>query len=169
MTAEDISRSYDTSIIVRRWFGAWIDFLVVVGILLGADGLLGNELYQKTLAFWLLLVIGYFPLTEGLTGRSLGKVLSAMKVVDQFGRTPGIRKAIIRTLTRLVEVNPFLAGGIPAGLIVHFSKTRQRWGDMLAGTFVIKNKDLPKITISPSDQDTSKDTPSSSSSPPAIN
>jgi len=149
MTPEEISRSYDASIIVRRWLGAWVDFVVLGAILLSADYLLGNELYRKTRSVWMFLVIAYFPLTEGLTGRSLGKAISATKVVDRFGQPPGILKAIVRTLTRLVEVNPFLAGGIPAGLIVNFSKNHQRLGDMLAGTFVIKNKDLPRITSSP--------------------
>jgi uncharacterized RDD family membrane protein YckC len=146
MTPKEISSSYDASIIVRRWLGAWIDLAVVCIIVVCADSVLGNDLYRKTRAIWLLLAVCYFPVTEGLAGRSLGKVISGTKVVDQFGRAPGIGKAVIRTLTRILEVNPLLAGGIPAGLIVNFSKTRQRWGDLLAGTFVIKNKDLPRIT-----------------------
>ncbi len=152
MTPEEISRSYDASIIVRRWLGAWIDFAVICAILVSADRLLGNELYRNTLPLWWLLAISYFPVTEGLTGRSLGKAISATKVVDRFGQPPGIVKAIIRTLTRLIEVNPLLAGGIPAGLIVNFSKNHQRLGDMLAGTFVIKNKDLSRITRPPGTQ-----------------
>jgi uncharacterized RDD family membrane protein YckC len=149
MTPEEISRGYDASIIARRWLGARIDFAVICITLLSVDHLLGNELYRKTRPVWLFVLIAYFPITEGLTGRSLGKVSSATKVVNQFGQPPGILKAIIRTLTRLIEVNPFLAGGIPAGLIVNFSKTHQRWGDMLAGTFVIKSKDLSRIIIPP--------------------
>jgi uncharacterized RDD family membrane protein YckC len=145
MTPEEISRSYDSSIIVRRWLGAWVDFLVLVGILLAADSLLGNELYQKTLFIWLGVIVAYFPLTEGLTGRSLGKLVSGTKVVDSHGNVPGIGKAIIRTVTRVVEVNPLLAGGIPAGLIARFTKTHQRLGDMASGTFVLKTRDLPRL------------------------
>jgi uncharacterized RDD family membrane protein YckC len=145
MTPVQISSSYDSSIIVRRWLGAWIDFALLIGILLLADSVLGNELYQKTLPIWITLLVVYFPLTEGLTGRSLGKVISQTKVVDASGRNPGVGKAAIRTLTRLIEVNPLLAGGIPAGLIANFSKTHQRLGDMLSGTFVLKNADLPRL------------------------
>jgi uncharacterized RDD family membrane protein YckC len=145
MTPEEISRSYSNSIIVRRWLGAWVDFLALAGILFAADGLLGNDLYRKTVFIWLGLIVAYFPLTEGLTGRTLGKLVSGTKVVDSQGNVPGIGKAIIRTLTRVVEVNPFLAGGIPAGLIVALTKTHQRLGDMASGTFVLKTSDLPLL------------------------
>lgn len=47
----------------------------------------------------------------------------------------------MRTLLRLVEVSPFLAGGVPAGIVAAATKTHQRLGDLAAGTFVIRAKD----------------------------
>lgn len=66
-------------------------------------------------------------------------------MVDRKGSISGVGKATIRTLTRILEVNPFLAGGIPAGLVAGFSKSHQRLGDMAAGTFVLKTSDLPRL------------------------
>ena len=53
----------------------------------------------------------------------------------------------MRTLLRLFEVNPLLLGGIPAAIAVLCSKNRQRLGDMLAGTYVIRTKDLAKARL----------------------
>nr|QQZ49185.1 hypothetical protein JKL49_18910 [Phenylobacterium glaciei] len=63
-------------------------------------------------------------------------------MVDAQGQRPAIWRVIVRTLTRLIEANPFLLGGIPAGLIANFTKRRQRLGDLLAGTYVVPVKDL---------------------------
>ena len=145
MTPQEISRSYDSSIVVRRWAGAWIDFIALAILFLGPSALLSAAIYQSTMPLWAGLALVYFPLAEGLTGRSLGKFVSRTKVVDSKGRVPGIGKAIVRTLARLIEVNPFLAGGVPAGIAVLATPNHQRIGDLLAGTFVIKNEDLRRI------------------------
>jgi uncharacterized RDD family membrane protein YckC len=149
MTPRDISSGYSSEIIVRRWIGCWIDFVVIVGVLLAADGILGNELYRKTLILWLGIVLLYFPVLEATTGRTLGKLVSGIIVVDSGGAVPSIGKVLVRTMLRLFEVNPFLAGGIPAGLVANFSKAHQRLGDMAAGTYVILQRDTSRIGSPP--------------------
>lgn len=145
MSPEEISASYDSSIVVRRWGATVIDFLVLIGFLLLPNLILGDDLYTKTLPLWIALVVAYYPVLEGLTGFTLGKLVVRIKVVDAMGGLPGMKKALLRTLLRLVEVNPFLLGGIPAGIAVLVSKKRQRLGDMVAGTFVLKTSDLPRL------------------------
>ena len=39
-------------------------------------------------------------------------------------------------------MKPLLMGGITAGLIVYFSKHRQRPSDMVANTYVLRDADL---------------------------
>jgi uncharacterized RDD family membrane protein YckC len=41
---------------------------------------------------------------------------------------------------RIIEVNPLLFGGIPAGIAVILSRRKQRIGDLLAGTVVVSDK-----------------------------
>ncbi|WP_417358545.1 MULTISPECIES: RDD family protein [Gammaproteobacteria] len=120
----------------RRWVATFIDFAVLASFLLAPDYFLGNTVYQKTMFIWLALLVLYFPILEAFTGYSVGKFICRVKVIDRNGNNPGILKSVIRTLLRIIEVNPFLAGGIPAGLIVFFSKKGQRLGDMAAGTYV---------------------------------
>ena len=92
-----------------------------------------------------MAAIAYFPVSEGLWGRTVGKLVTGLVVVDSKGNRPGLLRATGRTVTRMIEVNPFLLGGLPAGLIVFASKRRQRLGDMLAGTYVIPKADLARL------------------------
>lgn len=145
MSPAEISSSYDSSIVVRRWLATWIDFLLLASFLFVPDAVLGNQLYQKTLFVWLALIAAYYPVLEGFTGTTLGKLIARVKVVNEQGQTPGIGKALLRTLLRLIEVNPLLAGGLPAGIVVLSSKKRQRLGDMAADTYVLKTSDLARL------------------------
>lgn len=129
-------------LVVRRWIGCWVDMLVVlaivVGIGFGAQSAgATDEVFAVYLGGALLLGLLYFPVCEGLWGRTLGKVLTGLKVVDANGRTPNIGRVLLRTLFRLIEVNPFLLGGIPAGICVLCTKRKQRLGDLAAGTYVL--------------------------------
>lgn len=137
-----IAQGYDASIVVRRWLGAWIDFAVLLSFLLVPDYVLGNARYQSTMAVWIGLLLAYFPLTEALFGRSLGKFVTRTRVVNARGGRPSLGQALVRTLFRLIEVNPLLAGGIPAGIAVLASRHKQRIGDMVANTYVLRERDL---------------------------
>lgn len=84
--------------------------------------------------------LGYFFILEGMWGRTLGKYFQGLIVRRLDGSSAGWSAALIRTLLRVVEVNPILFGAIPAGLVLISSKRRQRIGDMLAGTVVVSEK-----------------------------
>jgi uncharacterized RDD family membrane protein YckC len=129
----------------RRWLGTVIDFVMLVAMLVGPFYVLGDEGYWATLLVWLGAVVLYYPILEGFTGRTLGKVIARTKVVDDAGNAPGLRRAIVRTLVRLIEVNPVLLGGIPAALCVVYSAKHQRLGDMAADTYVLTTRDLARL------------------------
>jgi uncharacterized RDD family membrane protein YckC len=140
-----ISGNYKYSIMVSRWLGAWIDFIVLAFFLLIPDRLLGNTLYRQTLFIWLGLAAAYFPVLESIFGKTAGKLVTHTRVVDSQGNNPSWKQSIIRTLFRLIEVNPFLLGGLPAGLVALVSSNRQRIGDLVADTYVLKDKDVNQI------------------------
>jgi uncharacterized RDD family membrane protein YckC len=133
-------------LLMRRSVGAVIDLVVLFVFLMIPDGLLGNERYRETLWIWLGLELLYFPLTEGFFGRTVGKLLMGIVVVDAAGGPPGPWRGALRTLLRFFEVNPLVLGGIPAAIAVAASQRHQRLGDMLAGTYVLRAKDLPPHT-----------------------
>ena len=147
MTPEQIASTYDAFIIcIRRWMGTWLDLFLFIGAAC-ALAALGPRYAAPSTAVGLLFLVLYYPLLEGLTGRTLGKWLCGLKVVDESGRVPGIGKAVTRTLLRLVEINPLLSGGLPAAIAVFNSKSRQRLGDASARTWVLKNEDLHLIRV----------------------
>jgi uncharacterized RDD family membrane protein YckC len=64
-------------------------------------------------------------------------------VVDETGTPPGLIKALVRTALRLIEVNPLLAGGLPAaGFVAWAGPFRQRLGDLAANTYVVSARRL---------------------------
>lgn len=84
--------------------------------------------------------LGYFFILEGLWGRTLGKYFQGLIVRRLDGSRAGWGAALIRTIMRIIEVNPALFGALPAGLVLISSKRKQRIGDMLAGTIVVSEK-----------------------------
>ena len=141
-----VARRLDVgAILLRRWAGAWIDFIVLAGLFVASGFLMPRETLLVSLALSLLVAIAYFVIGEGVWGRSLGKLLTGTVVVDAEGNPPGLARALIRTLLRLIEVNPFLLGGVPAGLIVWLTRAHQRLGDLLAGTYVVPRRGLMDV------------------------
>lgn len=147
MTAADqVHRSFTEhkkDLFGRRMGAMMIDYVLLAGVLLAADGLLGNDVYQKTLWIWLPVCGLYFPVLEGRYGATLGKKLMAVRVVGLDLSPCGYRRAIIRFLARLIDANPLVPILALIGY-VSFQRTplRQRWGDLAAKTLVVRTEDL---------------------------
>jgi uncharacterized RDD family membrane protein YckC len=85
---------------------------------------------------WLLGVAIYYVVLEGLFGRTLGKLVTGIKVVSEAdGRAPGIGRALLRTVLRLIDG---LFGYLLGLIIVVNSSRRRRLGDMAADTLVVR-------------------------------
>ncbi|WP_294337438.1 RDD family protein [Pseudomonas sp.] len=113
----------------------------------GAIVLLGLWLASQTTllfsGFELIFVrIFLYPLCEWLfRGRTPGKFVFGLSVINGAGGPPTLVQALIRGLTRLIEV--------PLGIITLFIYTQsarcQRVGDMLSRTYVMPTKDLAQL------------------------
>ena len=89
-------------------------------------------------AVWL----AYYLVTEALFSRTPGKLLAGLVVLQLNGKRITVLQAFVRTLFRLLEVNPVLLGALPAALCIIFSRRRQRIGDKVAGTVVVSVKQM---------------------------
>jgi uncharacterized RDD family membrane protein YckC len=138
------ARGYSKNhVLGQRWGATVLDvflfivlFIIVVNVFPDSDAALG------------LLGVGvlaYYVVMEGKWGATLGKLATKLRVVNAQGQAPGFGRAAVRTILRLVEVNPIVAGGIPAGLVALLSPTKQRLGDMLAGTYVLYAADAARL------------------------
>lgn len=91
-----------------------------------------------TLPTLLLTVISfaYFILMEGYMGQTVGKMIAGVKVVREgSGEAPGLGKAAIRTVLRIIDG---LFVYLVAFIVVLVSGKNQRLGDMAAGTLVVR-------------------------------
>jgi len=88
------------------------------------------------LAVRISVIVVYFTLAEGLTGRTLGKALLRIEVRSVDGSPVGFRRAAVRSLLRPIDELPafYLIGLV---LIVMGARP-QRLGDRAAGTLVVR-------------------------------
>jgi len=145
-TAAGVARRLEVGeILLRRWAGCWIDLIVLAALVLAPGFAVARSPRVPWTWVFMIPVLLYFPVTESLWGRSLGKLVTGLAVVDAKGRRPHPVRTIIRTLFRLIEVNPFLLGGLPAAAFVAFTPERRRLGDLAAGTYVIHADDARRL------------------------
>jgi len=88
-----------------------------------------------------LLGFLYFLILEGLRGATVGKTLMKIKVVREDGSACGFGSALIRNILRIVDALPFLY--INGLILVSRSDKKQRFGDRIAKTVVIKSSQAP--------------------------
>ena len=101
-----------------------------------SSGLSVTRLSTGGNALLLLVAVLYYLLTEGLAGRTIGKMITGIRVIDEAtGNPPGLGKAAIRTVLRVVDgLFAYLVGFI----IVQNSDRRRRLGDIAAKTLVVR-------------------------------
>ncbi|MDR7277383.1 RDD family protein [Catenuloplanes atrovinosus] len=81
--------------------------------------------------------IAYYVLMERLAGRTLGKMVTGIRVVDEAtGAAPSWGQAALRTLLRIVDG---LFGYLVAFVVVLTNDKRRRLGDMAAKTLVVRS------------------------------
>jgi uncharacterized RDD family membrane protein YckC len=78
----------------------------------------------------------YYVVSEGSFGRTPGKHITGIRVIqEKTGAVPGLGPAFLRTLLRLVDgIGGYLVGFV----VVLISRKRQRLGDMVAKTLVVR-------------------------------
>ena len=114
--------------------------LVVVGYLIavatGGTTAAGFKLEGAPMLLWVVIGVGYYIVLEAQSGATLGKRLVGLKVVKLEGGAPvDWQASITRNLLRLVDGFFFYLVG---AIIVWTSDKKQRLGDKVAGTVVVR-------------------------------
>jgi uncharacterized RDD family membrane protein YckC len=84
-----------------------------------------------------VLYLAYYFAFEGWLAATPGKFYMRLRVCNLEGRRCGWRQAGLRTLFRLLELNPLVCGAIPAWIVAMCTSRKQRLGDLVAGTLVV--------------------------------
>jgi uncharacterized RDD family membrane protein YckC len=121
----------DVHVTGRRIVATVID-AIILGI---ASGILAGEFGSRRILPVAFAAV-YYVVLEGLLGRTVGKLATGIRVVNEAtGYPPGIGKAIVRTVLRIIDgLFVYLVGFV----IVLGSSRRRRLGDMAAGTLVVR-------------------------------
>mgnify|MGYP000518813489 CR=1 FL=1 len=96
----------------------------------------------RGLALWvasLWIIATYFFLAEATTGQTPGKRLAGLRVARRDGSVPGLGAIGTRNIVRVLE-EPMIA---LIALVASGRRRRQRIGDLLAGTTVMRAADAP--------------------------
>ena len=120
-----------------RLIALFIDNLIAFALTLLVVAFVPESLPMLKALFFFLIYFAYFAVMEALWSRTLGKLSQGLVVRKLDGSRCDWKASLIRSASRIIEVNPLLLGGFPAGLIIIFSERKQRLGDQLAGTLVV--------------------------------
>ena len=131
----------------QRYFAAFIDYFILlllcfpVGMIFGEkfineDGGVGVHLKGYSMLIIMVIWFVMFPIAEGLTGQTIGKVVFKLKVVNQATLTTSFSKSLVRHLFDFVDYLPFF--GIVGILVSSGNLKKKRVGDLVANTIVVK-------------------------------
>jgi uncharacterized RDD family membrane protein YckC len=94
--------------------------------------------------------LAYYVGSEMLAGKTIGKHVLGLRVVDASGDPIGLGQALVRNVLRLVDAFLFY---LVAAISVWTSSERQRVGDRVANTVVVHDRgNLPeRVRLAPPD------------------
>lgn len=149
-TSQNIELDYDLGSLGERIVAGLIDYGIILAyiIILSITISFAN---MKGPGMQLILFIAFLPicfyslLSELLLhGQSVGKRVMKIKVISLNGEQPGFGQYLIRWLFRLIDI--WLFSAMIAIISIAVAEYRQRLGDLVAGTTVVKTK--PRTTFS---------------------
>lgn len=169
VSAQNVKIEYEYATVVQRTTAAIIDattvavYLVIMMIILGRVG--SNQLLLMELILMKIPWIFYHPILEYLTqGQTLGKYAMGIRVVTYDGERPGLREIFTRWIFKghfmwisfsffaapeqlLVVGVIHICMGIIGFMYASVSEKKQRMGDVMAGTVVIKDKSAVRYSL----------------------
>ncbi|MFH1092261.1 MAG: RDD family protein [Pseudomonadota bacterium] len=82
----------------------------------------------------------YYIILEALVGATVGKLALGMRVVTADGHKIGWGASVIRNILRIIDGIPFILLYLLGAILVWTSQRKQRLGDRLGGTVVIRGR-----------------------------
>ncbi|MEO3936112.1 RDD family protein [Dermatophilaceae bacterium Soc4.6] len=147
VTGEAVAIDLPPASIGPRILAGIIDYVIVLGLTFGVFTLVGALTAQiddaltsavvlvSTVLVLVALPIGFEAVTRG---RTPGKMAVGLRAVRDDGGPISFRHAVARGLLRYLEV--YLFYGVPAVICCVISKRGKRIGDLVAGTYVVRDR-----------------------------
>jgi uncharacterized RDD family membrane protein YckC len=152
-----------THVLGRRVVAHLLDFAIVFGVAVAVFWLVGDKepvpvgsgawlelhsgetsrsleggaaaLFMAGFLAWLFLIYG---LMQGRTGRTPGKAITGIRVVDASDGPPGIGRSLARTALWIADGFPYFIPWLTGFVLAVVSSDRRRVGDRAAETWVVR-------------------------------
>ncbi len=166
VSAQNVKVEYELASTMQRTVAAMIDVIAFIIYYMSLSGILGISggtfsAHPGSALFLQLLIIKipwifYNPIVEYFTnGQSLGKYIFGIRVVTVNGERPGLREVFTRWIFKgdflWISADFFVLFWLGMGILgILFSSTserKQRMGDVMANTVVIKTKSSVLYTL----------------------
>jgi uncharacterized RDD family membrane protein YckC len=120
-------------------FAAVLLLSVVFGGISSSNGFLRIRIGGPPILFGTVLWLVYMTLMESGRGASVGKRARGLRVVTEEGGAVTVEAALIRNLVRFLDAAPYVVPYLVAYRTASKSSKRQRYGDRVAETIVIRS------------------------------
>lgn len=139
-TSQNIELEYELASLGERIVGWLVDWLIILAYAMIASTIffttfVGNN---NWIAFIFIIPIVFYDLASEvfLNGQSVGKRVMHLKVISLDGNQPTLGQYLIRWVFRFVDFT--ITNCLGALICVAVSERKQRIGDIVAGTTIIK-------------------------------
>jgi len=128
------------------WFAGFLVLMILIAVFVPENAALSKIPKQWAVALVIFIVFllfwGYFTLFEAFwNGRTPGKRVARIRVIQRSGRAIGLFESMARNLVRYIDMQPFPLYAV--GVIAFFvTRQHQRLGDLVAGTLVVRDRAL---------------------------
>jgi uncharacterized RDD family membrane protein YckC len=128
------------------WFAGFLVLMILIAVFVPENAALSKIPKQWAVALVIFIVFllfwGYFTLFEAFwNGRTPGKRVARIRVIQRSGRAIGLFESMARNLVRYIDMQPFPLYAV--GVIAIFvTRQHQRLGDLVAGTLVVRDRAL---------------------------
>jgi uncharacterized RDD family membrane protein YckC len=131
----------DTLIWIAGFLVLLIVFAIVVASFNISSAISGKWITLLIISSIFLLNLGYFALFEAFwNGRTPGKRIARIRVIQRSGRAISLFESMARNLVRYVDMQPIPIYAV--GVITMFvTRQHQRLGDLVAGTLVVRDRE----------------------------
>jgi uncharacterized RDD family membrane protein YckC len=92
------------------------------------------------------LALLYFGLLPGLTGWTIGKLMTGIRVVRADRRRAGVGRNLVRPFCWIVDGFPYFIPGLVGFILVLATNEHRRVADFVAGTYVV---DRAEVGVAP--------------------
>ena len=157
VTGEGVALELPVASLGMRALSGMIDVIFHIGLLIGVFTLTGalteesSEAVSRTgiIVSFVGVLVGVPTVSETLSrGKTLGKLITGMRVVRDDGGPVSFRHSLTRALVGWVEI--YLLTGIGAAISGLVTARTKRLGDLAAGTYVIAERSRIQLPPPPS-------------------